>query len=141
MQDRMNSVFSELGGRTTLRLLLLAAVAFAYVVGSSAPVNAQQGTFIAFDAPAAVSSIGTFGISINPAGEIAGIACCGANSVEPIFLRAPDGTFTTFDAPGVGGSNCGYPGTEPSGINTEGDIVGFYSDANCHVHGFLRKKN
>jgi len=57
------------------------------------------------------------------------------------FVRTPDGTFTIFDAPGASSPGCGYPGTEPSGINDEAEITGFYSDVNCVVHGFLRWNN
>ncbi|SRR5713226_5265785 len=48
------------------------------------------------------------------------------------FLRAPDGTFTTFDAPGA------VFGTRPSSINPAGAITGSYTDASFGGHGFLR---
>jgi hypothetical protein len=48
------------------------------------------------------------------------------------FLRAPDGTFTTFDPPGSGA-------TQAYGINPAGAITGYYCDARFQVcHGFLR---
>ncbi len=54
------------------------------------------------------------------------------------FLRARDGTFTTFDAPGAGkGAN---QGTFASSINPAGAITGTYKDASMVSHGFLRKE-
>jgi len=47
------------------------------------------------------------------------------------FLRAPDGTFTTFDPPGS-------QGTSPVAINQAGATTGSYYDANFIAHGFLR---
>jgi len=47
-------------------------------------------------------------------------------------LRAPDGTFTTFDPPGAAN-------TDPTGINQAGYITGDYSYANgATAYGFLR---
>jgi uncharacterized membrane protein len=50
------------------------------------------------------------------------------------FVRARDGTFTTFDAP-----NVGQDGTWPVSINSAGEITGYSYDANNMTHGFLRK--
>ena len=72
--------------------------------------------------------------SINPEGAITGYYY-DANFVDHGFLRAPDGTFTTFDPPGSGN------GTNPSGINPAGAITGSYKDANFVFHGFLRARN
>ena len=55
------------------------------------------------------------------------------------FLRAPDGTFTTFDAPGAG--TLIFEGTIASRINPAGAIAGYYSDATFVAHGFLRAKD
>jgi hypothetical protein len=52
------------------------------------------------------------------------------------YLRAPDGTITTFDAPGAG---TGYfQGTYPANNNPAGAITGNYTDTNDVNHGFLR---
>jgi hypothetical protein len=51
------------------------------------------------------------------------------------FVRTPDGTITTFDAPGAGTGL--FQGTIPSGINPAGAIVGYYLDASYVFHGFL----
>ncbi len=51
------------------------------------------------------------------------------------FLRAPNGSFTTIDAPGS-------VGTFPSSINPAGAITGLYLDVTGSVvHAFLRAPN
>ena len=50
-------------------------------------------------------------------------------------MRTPDGTITTFDAPGAGTGL--FQGTIPSGINPARAIVGYYLDASYVFHGFL----
>jgi len=50
--------------------------------------------------------------------------------------RAPDGTITTFDAPGAGTGL--FQGTYALGINPAGAITGTYIDASNAQHGFLR---
>jgi hypothetical protein len=60
------------------------------------------------------------------------------------FVRAPDGTITTFDVPGAitGPENNLYAqGTRPTGINAAGNITGTYLDANYTYHGFVRAAN
>jgi hypothetical protein len=56
-------------------------------------------------------------------------------------LRAPDGAFTTFDAPGAGSGTGTYQGTFPISMNPAGAIAGQYIDANNEYHGFLRAPN
>ena len=63
---------------------------------------------------------------INSKGEITGW-CENPNSIARGFLRAPDGTITTFDPPG-------YTGTDPAGINSAGTIIGVVNPG----HGFVR---
>ena len=48
------------------------------------------------------------------------------------FVRKPNGTITTFDAPGS-------VDTAAASINPAGQITGSYFDANRVGHGFLRK--
>jgi hypothetical protein len=71
----------------------------------------------------------------NPADAITGFYI-DANGVYHGFLRTPDGTFTTFDAPGAG-TKTGQ-GTSSASINPEGAIAGDYADASNVNHGFLR---
>ena len=72
---------------------------------------------------------GTSPSGINPAGAITGYYN-DAGFLDHGFLRARDGTFTEFDAPGA-------VSTTPSSINPAGAITGSYWDASG-VHGFLR---
>jgi hypothetical protein len=86
-------------------------------------------TFITFDAPGAIN--GTEADSINPAGAIAG-TYADASNMSHGFLRAPNGTFTTFDPPGKGAFVLGS-----FSINPAGAITGSYAASNLS-HGFLR---
>jgi hypothetical protein len=67
------------------------------------------------------------------AGEISGLAFLSGGISN--FLRAHDGTFTTFSIPE---SSNGF-GSDTA-INPAGTITGYYFDANGVAHGFLRKK-
>jgi hypothetical protein len=99
-----------------------------------------DGTFATFEAPGAGTGFyqGTQVAIIdglNPAGAITGLYV-DASNIYHGFLRAPDGSFTTFDAPGAGtGSG---QGTISNGINLEDAIAGYYIDANDVNQGFLR---
>jgi len=109
-------------------------------------LRASNGTFKTFDPPSpgeirpfASFSFGPL-LSITPHGVIAGAY------FEPIegnpfggnfraFVRATDGTFTTFDA-------ANYPPcciwSFPSGINQAGTITGSFNDGFTINHGFVR---
>jgi hypothetical protein len=65
----------------------------------SIPISAQ--TITTFDAPGAGTGLrqGTYALCINPSGTIIGFVR-GANEVRHGFIRAQDGSFTIFDAPG-----------------------------------------
>src|SRR5262249_39538762 len=72
-------------------------------------------------------------VGINPAGVVVG-GWTDPNCADfHGFLRAPDGTFTSFDVPGA-------QDTAPSAINPAGTVVGDYFDASG-IHGFLRASN
>src|SRR6266480_5554045 len=93
-------------------------------------LRTPDGTITTFDAPNAGTGPGqgTFVFAVdclNPAGAITS-ASLDASDVFQGFLRAPDGTITTFDAPGVGTGP--FQGTLPVGINQAGTIEGFYVD-------------
>ena len=91
-----------------------------------------QPTFTTFDAPGAVN---TFCVAINPAGVIAG-GYTDADNLLHGFIRAKDGTFTTYEAPGAG-TGPGQ-GTGPNGMNSEGDVTGNVTDASNVTHGYVR---
>jgi hypothetical protein len=99
-------------------------------------LRSRDGKFITFQAPGADTTAGSFNgtspTSINDLGVITG-SYNDANGFSHGFLRSPDGKFTTFDVPGVGGF-----GTTPRAFNIEGAVVGVYTDSNYSFHAFLR---
>jgi hypothetical protein len=94
------------------------------------------GEFVTFQAPGADITPGSFNgtspAAINDLGVIAG-SYSDATGFSHGFLRSPDGKFTTFDVPGVGGF-----GTTVRALNLEGAVVGIYTDSNFSFHAFLR---
>jgi predicted membrane protein len=104
-----------------------AAGRFLWQPAANVQVPLAMGDVITFDVPGAVN---TQPSSINSAGIIVGYYF-DANFLFHGFLRAPDGSFTTFDVPGD------VFGTFGSGINSAGVITGTYCDA-ITCHGFLR---
>jgi hypothetical protein len=97
------------------------------------------GAFITFDAPGAGTGFfqGTFPASINQAGDVTG-NYVDANDMGHGFVRASNGTFTTFDVPG------GTITDSASSINPSGSVAGAYTylnDPNFVEHGYLRAKN
>jgi len=106
-------------------------------------LRARDGSFTTFDVPGAGGAgtgpyPGTLASFINPAGAITGLYT-DTNYAAHGFVRAPDGTITTFDAPGAGtGSGEGtFVETPTGGINPVGEITGDSCDA-VTCHGFLR---
>lgn len=99
-------------------------------------LRSPGGKFTTFQAPGADTTAGsyngTFPNSINDLGVITG-NYWDANGVSHGFLRSPNGEFTTFDPPGMGGF-----GTTPKAINLEGGIAGIYTDSNYSFRAFLR---
>jgi hypothetical protein len=61
------------------------------------------------------------------------------NFVNHGFVRAANGSFTTFDVRGA--CACANLGTFPQSINLGGTITGSYVDANGLSHGFVRSAN
>jgi uncharacterized repeat protein (TIGR03803 family) len=109
-------------------------------------VRAANGTISTFDAPGAGTGPGCIGVcfagtvptSIDMAGDITGIYTDKVG-LRHGFLRAANGTATSFDAPGVGTDGNGE--TIPVSINTAQVITGFYRDAGAVFHGFVRAAN
>ena len=103
-------------------------------------VRARDGTITTFDAPGASMGPyqGTFAVNINREGVIAG-SYVDASNVFHVFLRAPDGAIATFDVPGAGtGSFQGTYVCAVDCLNSNGAIVGGFTDASNVNHGFLR---
>ena len=99
-------------------------------------LRSPGGKFTTFQAPGADTTAGSFNgtspSTINDLGVITG-SYYDASGFSHGFLRSPDGKFTTFDVPGVGGY-----GTTPRALNLEGAVVGVYTDSNYSFHAFLR---
>ena len=110
-------------------------------------LRGADGTLTAFDFP--IAGVNTGVTSMNPQGAVLGSYNAG-NQSHPYwdlrphdthgYVRAPDSTFTTFDAPGANTTYRGYLVTAPTSINLADAVTGwYYSDANCVQHGFLRR--
>ncbi len=103
-------------------------------------LRASNGTVTEFDVPAAATGPGlgttTFWAQcVNPAGAMTG-GYYDQNGAIHGYLRNPDGTITTFDAPGAGtGSG---QGTYTWAINPAGTTAGASQDNNGVYHGLLR---
>jgi hypothetical protein len=107
-------------------------------------LRSPSGKLTTFDAPGAGTNAninnGTFPKGINLLGTIGGWTN-DANDVSHGFLRTPDGTFTTFDAPGSDTNPADQRGTTVTGINDLGATSGYYQDVSGVFHGFLRSPN
>jgi hypothetical protein len=55
------------------------------------------------------------------------------------FIRAANGKYVSFDAPGASADGYAGGGTYPQSINNLGEVSGFYGDANSVYHGFVRR--
>jgi hypothetical protein len=103
-------------------------------------LRSPAGTFATFDAPGeGPDGVGCYSdcpIGLNDWGAITGIYL-DANNVYHGFLRSPEGSFTTFEAPGADTTPGSYNGTLPYSINDQGVVTGYYIDANNVNHGFL----
>jgi hypothetical protein len=92
-------------------------------------VRSTGGSFSTFSAPDA-GPLGTVVLAINNSGVVTG-PYTDSVGVEHSYVRAANGTITEFDP-------TGSTQTEAWGINAPGDVVGYWTDANTVVHGFLR---
>ena len=126
-------------GRALLQVFAVSLITSGVVLSANA--NERKTAIITFDAPGAGTGgpfQGTLVAGITPAGVITG-GFLDANEVEHTYLRFPDGTFTTFDAPGAGTGP--FQGTGPNGLNPAGAITGSVVDANNVGHGYMRAKD
>lgn len=114
----------------TSRYLILNA-AMTALVALAVPLQLSAQTYTTFDPP---NSISTQTSGITQAGAITGFYL-DDSLVFHAFLRAADGSFTSFDAPGAGGGF--FLGTFPNSINQPGEIAGSWNDPSF-THGFLR---
>jgi hypothetical protein len=87
----------------------------------------SSGNITTFDVPAETPASSWSAMSINNAGQIAGVSFGG--TAADVYIRNSDGTFTIFNPGG---------GTAYVGINSLGEVVGTYADTNGTYHGFVR---
>ncbi|HEX4159302.1 MAG TPA: hypothetical protein VHY79_12585, partial [Rhizomicrobium sp.] len=113
------------GPARSVRIALMCSVAAASVALSAAASDAKAWTFTNFDPPNAVA---TWPASINH-GAIAGSYQV-SSGVYHGFVRAANGTVTSFDP-------TGSAGTHATGINKAGTIAGYYQDSGGVNHGFV----
>ncbi|MGA7625861.1 MAG: hypothetical protein WCA91_20020 [Candidatus Acidiferrales bacterium] len=130
------------------------AIAGNYIDGSNVThgfVRSPFGAVATFDAPGAGTAAGapfcgffigncqgTYVTGINLAGAVIGWDN-DSNFFAHGFVRARDGTITTFDAPAA--NNPGpYTGTVPYGISVAGAITGNYN-ADFFDYGFVRARD
>jgi hypothetical protein len=110
-------------------------------------LRVSDGTFTTFDPPGQIFLFNPFSfgnnLRMNPAGAITGfyfqpISGNPFGGNYRVFVRAADGTFTTFDA-------ADYPPcciwSFPSGITPSGAITGSFNDGFTINHGFLRGRD
>jgi hypothetical protein len=110
----------------------------------------KAGSIVEFDAPDAStnSAQGTFPLTINTQGKIAGYFYSRPSGVLHGFLRESDGAFVVFDPPGSVGESAspsadreGYrvrAVTAPLSVNAGGEITGYFGDAAGVLHAFIR---
>jgi len=99
-------------------------------------VRSAEGKITQFDPPGAVFSEV---VGLNARGTTIGVYYDAGNTLHG-FVRRADGTLATIDAPGAQAG--GGAGTEPSGIDIEGAVSGFYfAKSDGEPHGFLRYPN
>lgn len=134
--------FNEEAGRIAGRYLYLylyfclLCLCLLFAVGARAQQQAISDgkipTITTFDAPGAGTGAGqgTFAERINAAGVIAGDST-DSSYVSHGYVRAANGTITTFDVSGQG--------TWAYGINTAGVITGPSVDGSSVYHGYLWK--
>ncbi|MEX3965159.1 hypothetical protein AB4Y42_23565 [Paraburkholderia sp. EG286B] len=127
------SVMKGLRGALKTCRSQLAALSPAAAASAAAP--AADGRFVIFDVPGEDTSYGPVPAAINNAGAVAGYYL-DAGFAEHSFLRAPDGTITTFDPPGTACTPGAFCSTA-IGITPGGVVMGSYVDL-TGGHGYLR---
>jgi len=153
MKTRRSSQFNPASSfRNARRSMAWATLCLAFCMLAGLALSATPSepfVITTVDAPGAGTgpNQGTQSIGINSAGAVTGFYA-DSNNVVHGFVRAPNGAFTTFEAPGAGAENVsGFQYTESGAlgqgtyavaINDEGAVTGFYADSDSVLHGFLR---
>jgi hypothetical protein len=116
--------------------IMLLVFCTCFTLAASSQARPQSGNkIITYNAPGAgaASGQGTFAQDINDPGMIAGYYVDSSGMAHG-FLRYPNGTFTSFDAPDATGGTLGII------PNNAGEIAGIYFDS-VGPHGFLRSRH
>ncbi len=103
-------------------------------------VRSAAGAISTFDAvplPTSYGSTnpGTYVVSINATGEVAGLYIDGVGA-EHGFLRDASGGITLINPPNAG--TAAEQGSAVTGIDAAGDVIGAYMDSTNVIHGFVR---
>ena len=104
MKSRSATEYRFNGRTTSTGLLLVFTVSVGTLgLGFSANANERKTAIVTFDVPGAGTGAGqgTIGYAITPNETITG-QYTDSGTVAHGYVRAPDGTFITFDAPGAG---------------------------------------
>jgi hypothetical protein len=104
-------------------------------------IREADGRIVLFDPPGSQDTE-IPNTSLNDAGTITGdywtcnsdLSSCSVHG----FIRAADGSYTTFDVPGASTDGIDGGGTYPQGISELGEVSGYFVDSNFIYHGFLR---
>ncbi len=115
-------------------------------------LRTADGTITSFDAPGVDLTApsgelgGTFAINIDPSGSYIAGGYDDANGLAHGFVRASDGTITTFDAPNATtiapmGASLPLFGTSGFSVNALGEVAGEYIDSNEVLHGLVYTQN
>jgi hypothetical protein len=124
---------------------LFGAIGGYYIDGSDVVhgyLRSPLGNFTTFNAPTGAGSYGfncsgDCFVGLNDEGAMTGYYL-DASNVYHGWVRSPEGTIISFDAPGADLTPNDYNGTFPVNINDQGAITGFYIDEKNVSHGFLR---
>jgi hypothetical protein len=136
---------NDAGGWGTKALAIDAAGVVTGFTGlPDAFMRAADGTVTIIDVPGTLPNQiwPSEAFAINAAGVVTG-RFSDASGTYHGFVRAANGTFTPFDPPLVATTwtGNGNVGTQPTSIDSAGDIAGTYTDTNGARHGFLRTVN
>ena len=137
MTTRNKTLFTQFCSASVGNLLFAICLAFCTV--ALAPASAQEPHIITFDAPGADTKPGDFNGTYPGSSNFWGVITGSyqdTNSTFHGFVRSPEGTFTTFEAPGADLGS--FNGTAPCCINDLGAITGVYYDKTGFSHGFVR---
>jgi hypothetical protein len=120
-----------------LRLRVLLVAGLIAVTSFSTASAASNFTTIDVTGAGTGAQQGTAIVGIDAAGDVAGI-WLDSSGLSHGFVRSASGTITKFDVTSGGSCVAATKGTIPTGMDTAGNIVGMYRDANGVSHGFVR---